>query len=286
MFNIIFPVIIFLSFAVIVFILGKHLPEFVEIKNSNETEEGKDAIKKNKFKKIFASFLKGLKNIFLWLADNIIQKTKDFLSLIQSWVSENRKQKKEKTAMIAEKENISQDFFQTEKENSIDEDIESVEAKKTREKKNFFSSLKESLKEKILERKRKKINQVFQDETQEGNDQYSDGIVKIHEKKNQAPRTKKMINEVVEIEKKEKDEIKMDDEIGVDRNILENKLISKIAKNPRDIELYRQLGELYIKMENYNDAEGCYKQIIKMAVRDVDAKRKIERIKLLKRSQK
>jgi len=286
MFNIIFPVIIFLSFAVIVFILGKHLPEFVEIKNSNETEEGKDAIKKNKFKKIFASFLKGLKNIFLWLADNIIQKTKDFLSLIQSWVSENRKQKKEKTAMIEEKENISQDFFQTEKENSIDEDIESVEAKKTREKKNFFSSLKESLKEKILERKRKKINQVFQDETQEGNDQYSDGIVKIHEKKNQAPRTKKMINEVVEIEKKEKDEIKMDDEIGVDRNILENKLISKIAKNPRDIELYRQLGELYIKMENYNDAEGCYKQIIKMAVRDVDAKRKIERIKLLKRSQK
>ena len=39
MFNIIFPVVIFLSFAVIVFIIGKHLPEFVEIKNKAEDEK-------------------------------------------------------------------------------------------------------------------------------------------------------------------------------------------------------------------------------------------------------
>ena len=143
------------------------------------------------------------------------------------------------------------------------------------------------MKEKILERKRKKINRVFQDELSEDTDQFSDGIVKIHDKKADQPaKSKKVINEVVEIDKSQKEDMKMDDEIGVDRNILENKLISKIAKNPRDMELYRQLGELYIKMENYGDAEGCYKQIIKMAVRDVDAKRKIERIKLLKRSSK
>ena len=75
----------------------------------------------------------------------------------------------------------------------------------------------------------------------------------------------------------------IDDELGVDRQILEKKIIQKITKNPKDAENYRQLGELYIKMKNYLDAEESYKQILRLYPRDIDAKRKLEKIKLLKR---
>jgi tetratricopeptide (TPR) repeat protein len=49
------------------------------------------------------------------------------------------------------------------------------------------------------------------------------------------------------------------------------------------VENYRQLGELYLKMESYDDSKECYRQILKIKARDVDAQRKIERINLLKR---
>lgn len=74
-----------------------------------------------------------------------------------------------------------------------------------------------------------------------------------------------------------------DDDLGVDRQILEKRILQKIASNPKDIESYRQLGELYIKMENFDDAHSAYKFILKVSARDVDASRKIEKIKLLKR---
>jgi cytochrome c-type biogenesis protein CcmH/NrfG len=92
-----------------------------------------------------------------------------------------------------------------------------------------------------------------------------------------------LIKEVVAVEKKKNTSSENDDDLGVDRKILEKKLINKIAQNPKDIENYRQLGELYLKMENYSDSLDCYKQVLKFKTRDVDAKRKIERINLLKR---
>lgn len=288
MFNIIFPIIIFVSLAVIVFIIGKHLPEFVDIsKNKKNTEESK----KNIFiKKILVFF----KNSILWLFEKVIEKIGRFLALIHSWIVNNKKKKEEQIFDEKKEEELvdSESFFQkiTKKKDSQEigeKNNKPIIAEEKTKRENFFVKFKEKLKDKILEKKKKKMSQVFQEEGADfEKDKFSDGIVTIHEKniQNRKPQKDKFINEVIEIKKESN--MSLDEEIGVDRNILERKIIGKIVQNPRDRELYRQLGELYLKMQNYSDAEGCYKQILKISLRDIDAKRKIERIKLLKRSSK
>lgn len=297
MFNIIFPIIIFVSLAIIVFIIGKHLPEFVDIKKNDQ----ENLTKKKPLKNFFKGFLKIIKNSLIWLVDKTIEKTKNLLTLVQSWILDVRKDKKENSLSKEDYENpknLKQENFldQITKKDKI-EDLDSKEEKEDffnkeeepdQKKEGFFSKFKKNLKEKLLEKRRKKIDQVFQEEEEaQDSNQFSDGIVGIHEKpQNQEVEENKLINEVIEVRKEKASNMNLDDEIGVDRHILEKKLINKIASNPKDKEIYRQLGELYLKMENYSDAENCYKYILKTSIRDIDAKRKIERIKLLKRSHK
>jgi len=298
MFNIIFPIIIFISLAIIVFIVGKHLPEFVDIKKADK----KETQNKKYFKNILKTIFNISKSSLIWLAEVVIKNSKNFLSLIQSWIADKKKIKDKDD--VAEKNGINierkgDNFLKeiTKKEDSVEQKITkkdkedlffSKKSEKSRtSKKNFFINIKDSLKEKILSKKRQKINQVFEEteDFKEDFSQFSDGIVKIHkEKRREKSNGKDLINEVVEVKKISAGKIGLDEELGVDRQILEKKLINKIAKNPKDKEVYRQLGELYLKMKDYLDAEECYKQILKIAIRDIDAKRKIERIKLLKRS--
>lgn len=297
MFNIIFPVIIFVSLAVIVFIVGKHLPEFVDVRK----EENGQSKKRGYFKKIARNVLGGANFFLMWLIEQVIKIIKNFLNLIQSWISENKKDKsKDSLETFSQRTEISEDNFlkkiatknsskeDTEKkENSFNQKENQKEGEPKKSKGNFFITLKDNIKERILEKKRQKINQVFQEseEPEEDSSQFSDGIVKIHKRSEEKKgEEKSLISEVVEIKKNQAKEMDLDEDIGVDRHILEKKLINKIAQNPKDKEIYRQLGELYLKMKNYSDAEACYRQILKIAVRDVDAGRKVERIRLLKRS--
>jgi len=69
--------------------------------------------------------------------------------------------------------------------------------------------------------------------------------------------------------------------IGVDREILEKKILQKIDKNPKDINNYRELGELYIKMKKYDDAMEVFKYILSVLPDDFEAKRRQDKIKLL-----
>ncbi len=288
MFNIIFPIIIFVSLAVIVFIIGKHLPEFVDIKKNSEDENSSNM---ENFKKILFKILGFLKNSLIWLVEKVIKQAKNILTLIQNWIIETKKGKKDQVEIYPQEKNNFLDEIKREPEIKSEENFfEKNNSEDNKEdnfgKENFFNKFKNNLKERILEKKRKKIKQVFQEEDIY-QDQFSDGVLSVHEKKyDKLNEDKKLINEVVEIKKDRKADINFDDEIGVDRHILEKKLINKITENPKDKEIYRQLGELYLKMENYCDAENCYKYILKMAVRDVDANRKVERIKLLKRARK
>ena len=115
-------------------------------------------------------------------------------------------------------------------------------------------------------------------------DDFSDGIVKVGEvsaaDENFYQEESNLIKEVVKVKKKEE---YSDEDLGIDREILERKIIAKITANPKDQENYRQLGDLYLKMENFRDAEECYQQILKIKPRDVAAKRKLEKVRLLKR---
>jgi tetratricopeptide (TPR) repeat protein len=118
-------------------------------------------------------------------------------------------------------------------------------------------------------------------------DRYSDGIVRIERRTEEDEEAESRMQAVVTVKKRQvmEESADMDDELGIDKEILERKIIQKIAARPRDVENYRQLGELYIKMKNFQDAEESYKQILKITPRDMDAKRKIEKIKLFKRLQ-
>lgn len=127
-----------------------------------------------------------------------------------------------------------------------------------------------------------KEKQEKQDDMQEGfADQFSDGVVKI-EKPIKKPNEEQLIKEVVN-SGGVRNGFDQDEELGVDRKILEKKILQKVANDPRNQENYRQLGDLYIKMKNFEDANNAYKFILELSPRDIDAKRKIEKIKLLKR---
>ncbi len=153
-----------------------------------------------------------------------------------------------------------------------------VETEESGTQKGFLNKFKKPL---ALFQGFKKNGSIGKQEEQGKTDQFSDGVVKI-EKPLHRPKDEYLIKEVVRTKRKE-NKYDIDDELGIDREILEKKILQKITNNPRNIEQYRQLGELYIKMKNFDDARSAYKFILQVIPRDIDAKRKIEKIKLLKR---
>jgi tetratricopeptide (TPR) repeat protein len=70
-------------------------------------------------------------------------------------------------------------------------------------------------------------------------------------------------------------------ESRIQKNMLEDILIERIAVNPRDIEAYERLGDYYIEINNLSDSMECFKQVIKLSPANRKAKtslRKIEKI--------
>lgn len=335
MLDIIFPIVIFTSLAVIIFIVGKHLPDFRHLKKEQHFSKNKND---NPVKKFFKKVVSFLKDFFIVSAEWLVKQSKDALGLIHSQLL-RLKGKKDKKTIITKKESQShgyspeEDTLKEYKQESEKEEMESFGVKeieknklysKDLEKKetsvdsffdkrpsnpsiignkeeevryspaktsiwikikNKINQMKDSIKEYFLKRRRRRLEEVFSSEEESENmEKFSDGVVEGLERGgNKESINGNLIKEVVAVEKKKNTSSENDDDLGVDRKILEKKLINKIAQNPKDIENYRQLGELYLKMENYSDSLDCYKQVLKFKTRDVDAKRKIERINLLKR---
>jgi len=60
---------------------------------------------------------------------------------------------------------------------------------------------------------------------------------------------------------------------------LENILVERIASDPRDIEAYERLGDYYVSQGNRNDAEACYKQVLKLNPQSLSVRNKLSRFK-------
>lgn len=118
--------------------------------------------------------------------------------------------------------------------------------------------------------------------SEESFNEFSAGVMSVR-KESLDKEEESYMKDVVRAKHVRRRDVNDDDDLGVDRQILEKRILQKIAASPKDIESYRQLGELYIKMENFDDAHSAYKFILKISARDVDASRKLEKIKLLKR---
>ncbi len=192
----------------------------------------------------------------------------------------------ENEAVARDKEILTEEPEETEEERKAKE-IEEQEAKEEKEgriktflgKANPFNRFRKAKEKKASEEERESEEDV----KEESNDKFSDGIVKIEDYQKPKKEENLLIKEVVKVNRSAAE---TDDEIGVDREILEKKLVQKIVENPKQIENYRQLGELYIKIENYPEALECYKQILRIYPRDVDSKRKMEKVAFLKRVKK
>lgn len=46
--------------------------------------------------------------------------------------------------------------------------------------------------------------------------------------------------------------------------VQEGDLIERIARNPKDIEAYELLGDLYMARKDYDDAKACYRQVLRI----------------------
>jgi tetratricopeptide (TPR) repeat protein len=69
--------------------------------------------------------------------------------------------------------------------------------------------------------------------------------------------------------------------LGVDRKILEKKILQRIDKDPTNVNNYHELGELYIKMKKYDDAMEVFGYILDVSPDDLEAKRRQDKIRLL-----
>jgi tetratricopeptide (TPR) repeat protein len=87
------------------------------------------------------------------------------------------------------------------------------------------------------------------------------------------------------INSNEIDEKNDDVNLGVDRKILEKKILQRIDKDPKNIDNYHELGELYLKMRKYDDAVEVFGYILTVSPNDLEAKRRQDKIKLLKKAE-
>lgn len=71
----------------------------------------------------------------------------------------------------------------------------------------------------------------------------------------------------------------------VQDSALEERLIARIAVNPKDFTAYEELGDYYLEMKSIIDAKECYRQVLKLSPVHRMVKIKIRRLeKLLTRS--
>ncbi len=270
--------------------MGDSQAPFVKIDKNTESLAG-DVIEKkskNKLSNLKSRFSRDTKNIsnrdhFFVVQENKKEKSNDNFTREVDIVEKDNKDNKvkdffQKPMASVRKESLSQnistnDYYEQE------ENLEVAEKKETEKeenisKKGFFNKINPFKKEEIVG-KRKIL-------TEESFNEFSDGVTVV-KKDFSAKEEDVYMKDVVRARQVSQRDINDDDDLGVDRKILEKRILQKIATNPKDIEGYRQLGELYIKMENFDDAYSAYKFILKISARDVDASRKLEKIKLLKR---
>ena len=71
---------------------------------------------------------------------------------------------------------------------------------------------------------------------------------------------------------------------GKDLQEEEHRLILEIATNPKDAGLYRKLGNIYMKMEEWHDAAESFKKVLELEPEDETTRNKLAR--LLKKLEK
>lgn len=69
--------------------------------------------------------------------------------------------------------------------------------------------------------------------------------------------------------------VKTKDEEKIELKRTEQRLILEIAKNPKDSNLYEELGDLYLKQESFHDAKESYEAAIEISPDNEELKKKL-----------
>ncbi len=220
-------------------------------------------------------------------SEDEISQTESFIKLKMKNRKEKEAQKKSILNKIKKEETAQR--TETEKEEILLEKEELNEEKELAEKKKgIFQKIKFWGKQDKAEERQEEDNEIDYDEKvkikSEVTDDFSDGIVSIKKSENnQVIEDKKLSMKDVKTSQEKQVTLNEDELLGIDHEIWEKKILKKIENEPKNFEHYRQLGELYLRKGNLSDAQEAYKFIIKNVPRDMDAKRKLQKIKLLKR---
>jgi len=86
------------------------------------------------------------------------------------------------------------------------------------------------------------------------------------------------VTEVLEAQPEEEEILTVSEE--------EKKYIDAIAQNPKDVESYRVLCDMYLSRQSYSDARACFRQVLKLDPSDEETKAKLESIKGLRSAKK
>jgi len=97
-------------------------------------------------------------------------------------------------------------------------------------------------------------------------------------RKSNARREEILVKETVaEAEKEVSKPIRISD-VKKDLKEEEQRLIIEIAKNPKDAELYKKLGQVYLKTREGRDAFESFKKALELNPEDRETKAKLEKI--------
>lgn len=69
---------------------------------------------------------------------------------------------------------------------------------------------------------------------------------------------------------------------GEDLTGREKELVKAISQKPKNLQLYKDLGSLYLETKNYKDAQEAFEQALKLKPNDSEIKAKLEKIKILR----
>lgn len=106
----------------------------------------------------------------------------------------------------------------------------------------------------------------------------------IHKVRKETKQQEEILVKEAKIEEEKKSNGDVSDiieELGSSHDDLKQKeqlLIIEIAKNPKDAQLYRELGNIYMRIGDWNDAKESFEKVIELDPNDDIIKRKLGRV--------
>ncbi len=271
-YNILFPFLILLAIGVIIYVLTRHFPEIAE------KEEAPVEVEKKRWWQMILGKGEGILGsfrVFLFKIDtrlsNSIKKVREKKNKMGQGIKDYRLKHriKEEKPVIDENKNYYENLEQN--KNDLEKSKDSLPDKTAEE---STESQKESIgsQEEIdLQKKENLFSELA--EQKKANSKFS--LVKNFFHKNDFPVSGRTVEEIVK-KNFTPNEIKVETREYWKKK--EEMLIQSVVREPKNINLYLQLGRLYMNQHNWEDAKNAFLEVLKLDRTNIKAKEELKRI--------